>query len=95
MSPSVTSEDSYNLVEWLAIACRRQGLRADVLSPTRVRVFLPGAALLTEMVTIKPDERETLAFYWSWGERICPASDVATAVASIKHVVTPSVHSEF
>ena len=91
----MTSEDSYNLVEWLAVACRKEGLRADVLSPTRVRVCLPGVALLAEIVTIKPDEREALTLYWSWGDRICSASDTATAVASIKHVVTPSVQSDF
>ncbi|MCO6004437.1 hypothetical protein NE236_05525 [Actinoallomurus purpureus] len=50
---------------------------------------------LAEIIKIMPDEGEVLSFYWSWDERICPASDIDGAVASIKHVVTPPLHSAF
>ncbi|MEV5708793.1 hypothetical protein [Actinoallomurus sp. NPDC052274] len=89
-------EDAHTVADRLARACRVEGLSADVLGPTRVRACVPKThAGLAEIIKIMPDEGEVLSFYWSWGERICPASDIAGAVAAIKHVVTPPLHSAF
>jgi hypothetical protein len=96
MAPNVTPEEPHEVAARLAQACREQGLRADVLGPTRVHASMPdGHARLAEVVRIMPDEQETLSLYWSWGERICPAADIPTAVKVIKHVVTPPLHSQF
>jgi hypothetical protein len=96
MSPSVISEDPHTIAERLAKACRAQGLSTAVLSPTRVKVSLPKSHHdLAEVIKIMPDETEYLALYWSWNERICAATEIETAVKSIKHVVTPPLHSQF
>lgn len=89
-------EDAHALAERLARSCEAAGLVAEVLAPTRVRAYMPGAnGRLAEVIRIMPDEAEALSFFWSWGERICPVAEIDRAVASIKHVVTPPVHSTF
>jgi hypothetical protein len=96
MTPNVTPEDTHVIAARLVQACRDKGLSATVMSPTRVWASMPdGHARLAETIRIMPDEQETLSLYWSWGERICPAEDIATAVKAIKHVVTPPLHSQF
>jgi hypothetical protein len=91
-----TPEDVHVLTERLVRACREAGLSADVLSPTRIRACVPSAhPHLAEIIKVRPDENEVLSFYWSWDERICPAVEIDTAVASIKHVVTPPLHSRY
>lgn len=80
----------------LAEACRKEGLIADVLGPASVKAYVPTAhAHLAEIIKIKPDDNGTLSLYWSWDERICSADELDTAVASIKHVVTPAARSAF
>jgi hypothetical protein len=53
---------------------------------------MPGAhARLAETIYCLPDRAERLTFFWSWGDPICLATDVADAVRLIAHVVTPPV----
>lgn len=96
MSPNAVPEDPHTIADRLAKACQAQGLNAAILSPTRVNVSLPKAHHhLAEIIKIMPDEDESLALWWSWEERICPATEIDKAVTSIKHVVTPPLHSAF
>jgi hypothetical protein len=89
-------EDVHTVADRLARACKAAGLGAEVLAPTRVRAFLPKAnAHLAEIITIMPDRDETLSLFWSWGERIGPATEIDRAVTAIKRVVTPPAHSTF
>lgn len=88
-------EDVHVIAERLVGACREAGLSAEIISPTRIRAWVPKAnSHLAEIIKIRPDENEVLSFYWSWDEPICPAAQIDTAVTRIKHVVTPSADSE-
>src|SRR5258705_203077 len=92
---SGTHDDVDTLAQRLAEECGRAGLNAEVVAPTRVRVSLPGAhARLTETVTCKPDRRERLTWWWSWGEPICLATQIPDALKVIAHVVTPPAAGE-
>lgn len=89
-------EDVHTVADRLAQKCKAAGLDAEVLAPTRVRTFLPHVnAHLAEVITIMPDRDEVLSLFWSWGERIGPATEIDRAVVAIKRVVTPPVHSTF
>jgi hypothetical protein len=84
-------EDVHVIAERLVRACREAGLSAEITGPTRIRAWVPKAnSHLAEIIKIRPDENEVLAFYWSWDERLCPTAEIDTAVTWIKHVVTPS-----
>ena len=62
-------QDVHELTRRLADACRRAGLNADVISPTRVRVSRPGTHdRLAETVRCMPDGEERLTWWWSWGD---------------------------
>lgn len=85
-------EDVHVIVERLAEECRKVGLNAIVLCPTRVRVSAPGAhERLTETVTCMPTPNgdSALKWWWSWGDPICAADDIPHAVRFIAHVVSP------
>ena len=83
-------QDVHELTRRLADDCRRAGLNADVISPTRVRVSRPGTHdRLAETVRCMPDDEERLTWWWSWGDPIRPADDLPGAVRRIAHVVTP------
>lgn len=89
-------EDVHTIADRLVRSCKAVGLSAEVLAATRVRARVPNThAGLSEIITITPDEDEVLSLYWSWGERICSAAEMDTAVTAIKHVVTPPLHSAF
>jgi hypothetical protein len=89
---SATQQDVH--IERLAGQCRKAGLNAVIVGPARVRVSAPGAhEKLAETVTCKPDPdggAALLWWWWSWGDPICPAEDIARAVRSIAHVVSPT-----
>lgn len=76
-------------IERLAEGCEDAGMRTTVIEPsTRIKIYAPnGNAHFDEMITLKPDAGEVLSWHWSWGEPICPAGDLATAVAMIRKVV--------
>ena len=85
-----TREDVHALTQQLAEECKRAGLDAVVVAPTRVMVSLPGAnARLSETVRCMPDRLERLTWWWSWDEPICLADQISDAVKVIAHVVTP------
>ena len=86
-----TNHETRALGEQLAEECRNAGLSAKVVDRAgTVQVSSPGAhSRLTETVTCMPDRRETLMWWWSWGDPICPATDITDAVKVIAHVVTP------
>jgi hypothetical protein len=87
-----TDDDVHALTRRLTEACQRAGLAAETIAPTRVRVSLPGAHdRLSETVRCMPDRQERLTWWWSWGDPICPATDIDNAVRVITHVVTPPV----
>ena len=87
----MTSRDQSadQFIERLAKDCKGAGLRATVIEPsTRIKIHAPnGNEHFDEMITLRPDAGEVLSWYWSWGEPICPAVDLATAVAMIRKVV--------
>jgi hypothetical protein len=91
---SATNGEVRTLEERLAEGCRRAGLNAEVVDRAGgVKVSFPGAhSRLTETVTCVPDRRAKLTWAWSWGDPICPATDIADAVKAITHVVTPPDH---
>ncbi len=87
---SATDDDVHTLAQRLADDLRKDGLKAEVIAATRVRVSLPGAhQRLTETVRCMVDRQERLWWWWSWGDPICAADRTAEAVKLIRHVVTP------
>ncbi|MFC0038700.1 hypothetical protein [Actinomadura rayongensis] len=55
-----------------------------------LRVINPDAASLAEDVTCAPSpESPDVYFWWSWGERLHPADDPATAASKLAHVLQP------
>ena len=83
-------QDVDDLVAQLTDGCRTAGLEAVALAPTRVRVSSPGTdAGLTEIIRCMPDHQESLYWWWSWNEPICPAAQITDAVKVIAHVVMP------
>lgn len=91
---SPMDDDVHTLTSRLTDACRRAGLNAEPVAPTRVRVSYPGAhARLSETVRCMPDRQERLTWWWSWGDPICPATEIDNAVRVITHVVTPPMAS--
>ncbi len=87
-----THYDVHVLARRLVDECARAGLNAALVAPTRVRVSLPGAHdRLSETVRCMPDGQERLTWWWSWGEPICPADQIAGVVKIITRVVTPPV----
>jgi len=87
MTPSNESADQ--LIERLADACEGAGLTTTVIEPsTKIEIHTPGGnEHFDEMITLRPDAGEVLTWYWSWDTPICPAHDVAMAVAMIRKVV--------
>jgi hypothetical protein len=87
MGPRDQSADQF--IERLAKGCKDAGLKATVFEPsTKIKIHAPnGNAHFDEMITLRPDANEVLSWYWSWGEPICPAGDLVTAVAMIRKVV--------
>lgn len=84
------TEDVHDLTQQLAKECRKAALVAVVVAPTRVQVSQPGAyAGLAETVWCMPDADEQLMWWWSWGEPICPATQIPEAAKAIARVVTP------
>lgn len=92
MSESPTEEDVHTLCDQLKKACARLGLVAQSVSPTRVRVGTPGAGMLSEVITCKPDAYEVHQWWWSWGAPFCSAatSEIERAAEMIRHVVSPA-----
>jgi hypothetical protein len=82
--------DVHALCGSLAKACGEAGLTAEQLSATRVHVCATGAGMLAEVIRCMPGADEALYWYWSWGEPICPAADIAQATKAIAYVVTPA-----
>lgn len=83
-------QDVDDLVAQLTDGCQAAGLEAVALAPTRVRVSSPGTdARLTEIIRCMPDHQESLYWWWSWNEPICPATQITDAVKVIAHVVMP------
>ena len=90
-----THDDAHALTQQLAEECGRAGLDAVVVAPARVKVSLPGAnARLAETVRCRPDRQERLTWWWSWGDPICLADQIADAVKVIAHVVSPPMVGE-
>jgi hypothetical protein len=87
----IASEDVRVLTRQLAAECTKAGLSAQVTADTQVWVWSPGVGRLTEVIRCMPDEGEQLAWWWSWDEVICPATQIPEAVTAIARVVTPSV----
>jgi hypothetical protein len=86
----IAGDDVRVLTRRLAEECIKAGLDAFVFADTRVEVSSPGAyKRLTELIRCMPDEDERLAFWWSWDEVICPATEIPEAVTAIARVVTP------
>lgn len=85
----VTDENADELIERLAEACERVGLRTTVVEPsTRIKIHAPGHnEYFNEVITLRPDREEVLTWYWSWDMPICPAHQIKTAVAVIRKVV--------
>lgn len=83
-------EDPHTLCRRLAEACGEAGLTAEQVGPTRVRVGMTGAGMLAEVIRCMPGPDESLHWYWSWGDPICPAVDILRATRMIVHVVTPA-----
>lgn len=83
------NESADTFIERLAKGCEEAGLKATVFEPsTKIKIHTPnGNAYFDEMITLRPDAGEVLSWYWSWGEPICPADDLATAIAMIRKVV--------
>ncbi len=65
MSERPAKEDFHTLCDQLKKACARLGLVAESVNPTRVRVGAPGAGMLSEVITCKPDADEVLRRWWS------------------------------
>jgi hypothetical protein len=78
-----------HLVEKLSDALRRRGMRVQILEPpTRLRVFPPGeTAFADEVITVEPGDDGEPTWHWAWGEPICPATDIGTAVTRIEETV--------
>ncbi len=78
------------LIKQLDEACRRRGLMTVVMEPsTRIKVFAPGGnARLDEVVSLRPNKSEILTWHWSWGDPICPATEVDQAAKRIENVVS-------
>ncbi len=86
----INAESADELIKRLAVMCERQGLVTNVMEPsTRIKVFAPsGNAHLDEVVSLRPDGSEVLTWFWSWGEPICPATEIDRAVKRIENVVS-------
>ncbi|GAB2821071.1 hypothetical protein GCM10027176_26810 [Actinoallomurus bryophytorum] len=82
------SADRY--VDRLVAACKLKGLVTEVIEPsTKLKIgALGGHALMAEVISLRPDENEALAWHWSWGGPICAAGDIEYAVTSILHVIS-------
>ncbi|MFC5745204.1 hypothetical protein [Actinomadura rugatobispora] len=55
--------------------------------PTALHVGRTGAARLVEDIGAERDRDGVCWLLWSWGERICRADDIPTALASIARVL--------
>jgi hypothetical protein len=60
-------------------------VRADGAAPC-LAVRNTAASLMSETVTVRA-QGDGLAFTWSWGVRICDASDPDTAAAAVAYVL--------
>lgn len=82
------NESADQLITRLAKECESAGLRVTVIEPsTRMKIHGLGNQYFDEMISLRPDDDEVLTWYWSWNAPICPAKDIATAVAMMRKVV--------
>lgn len=84
----------------LAAALRPTGLTAHphygqdppflhVTNPALTGPAALPSPLLNERVTARRTPEGRWLLLWSWGEPIAPATDLATAVAKLRHVLAP------
>jgi hypothetical protein len=86
---AMTDENADQLIERIAKVCQEAGLTTTIVEPsTRIKIHAPDQnEYFNEVITLRPDRNEALTWYWSWNAPICPAHDIATAVAMIRKVV--------
>lgn len=86
------SESADAIVGRLVRACNRAEVETLVCEPsTRVRVKPERAsARMAEVITLRPDADEALCWWWTSGEQICPAGDVAQVVKLITARALPA-----
>lgn len=91
MSDEDNGAEVQELCRRLVRACGALGLVAMRKGIGGVHASMPAGGMLSEVVTCEEDDDTgVLHWWWSWGERFCPASEVEKAAAMIKHVVTPA-----
>jgi hypothetical protein len=78
------------LCQRLVHACGALGLISERRGLGGVYAAMPGGGRLSEVVVCQADATGALQWCWSWGEPFCSASDVDSAAAMIRHVVTPA-----
>lgn len=88
--PSNRDEEINELCKRFVAACGRLGLVSERKGPGEVYAAMPAGGMLSEVVKCRPDGTGALRWFWSWDVPFCPASDVETAAALVKHVVTPA-----
>lgn len=86
--PEATHAEAADRFDALATACADAGLTVEIVErPSRVTVTAAAARPhMAETITLRPNLRGLLTWYWSWGAPIGPAENVAELVRSITHV---------
>jgi hypothetical protein len=91
MSDNATA-DLIGPLHTLASELAARGFAAHLSTPRHpcVRVVNRQATALSELIyAARSDADGSIWFWWSWGERICPADDLQQAAGKIAHVLTP------
>ena len=92
----MASDTADVIIARLNSACRCDGIETRICErSTRLWVNLPGnRAHMAEFVSLRPDVDDQLCFFWLIGGKsikICPASEIALAVESIRQVLSVSI----
>lgn len=86
--PRVTHAEAADRFDALTTACANAGLTVEIVErPNKITVKAPGAhPHMAETISLRPDAKGLLTWYWSWGAPIAPAENVAGLVRWITHV---------
>lgn len=87
-SSEATHAEAADRFDALATACANAGLTVEIVErPSTITVTAAEAhPHMAETITLRPNPRGLLTWYWSWDAPIGPAEDVAELVRLITHV---------
>jgi hypothetical protein len=86
--PEATHAEAADRFDALATACADAGLTVEIVErPSKITVTASEAhPHMAEAITLRPNARGLLTWYWSWDAPIGPAENVAELVRLITRV---------